>query len=538
MSRRRRAASSPSPSPPSWLTALKPQQLKALSWHYAILAKGTPSHPTRCIDPRKLKRADLHAHIRTNLADVVQPSEAALRDMVVVLKALSDAEVISALAAEAGRGRSGRRSAAAAHSDEQSDSSASESSHSSRHRSALRSNRRESRARSPPPSSTSSRKRHRSPSESPPRGSEEDSSSSSDSRGSRASDDHNSDSDTPSRTHRRSTSTKRRRPLWMACSTPECEGVARQDRIPDYCDKCGKAWRKATTPTSSAAPQRWKRLDRFVYTPLASLTAAPLRATQLASLPDSVVKKAREGQQHYTIADLLCPLAHDGTFSSALLDEQSLVILADSAGTITTRSGSAASEVRSLGTRKRTISSFDQIAEVFMFTLIPVIYEGRPDIGEQLYRLLSAALDISRAHDWRLALQYINLVRHNYWMDPGVRAKHVLNINTTFDLGAYDASTFLIAQTAMPPRHSSPAPSSGGTSQRTASGGKPQVCNDWNRDACTRTACKFAHRCASCGGTHSQTRCTRGSAQQGSQGPRSSTPRHTPAAPSASAGTT
>jgi hypothetical protein len=486
-----------------------------------------------------MNKTELRAHIGTNITDVVQPSKTALRDMVRTLKALSDQDVSAALAPPSGPGRSGRRSAAAAPSNLQPGPPASapasdsdtEPPSSSRHRSQRT---QESRARPSPPRS---RKRHRSRSASPHRDSEEDSSSG-DSRNSGASDDRDMDADTARRSHR-SSSSKRPRTRWMACPNTPCAGEARQDRIPDYCDKCGTAWGKAT-PASSAAPQKWKHLDRFVYTPLASLTAAPLRATQLASLPESVIKKAREGQQHYTIADLLCPLAHDGTFSSALLDEHSLVILADSSGAISARSGAAASEARSLGTRKRTISSLDQIVEVFMFTLIPVIYEGRPDIGERLYRLLSSAVDISRAHDWKLALQYINLVRHNYWMDPGVHSKHVLQIDTAYDLGAYEPSTFLIAQTALS-RASSSAASGGSTPQRNASGGKPQVCNDWNRDACTRTACKFPHRCSTCSGNHPLTRCPRGATQQGT--PHSTNPRNpaaprTPAAPPSAVGTT
>ena len=114
-------------------------------------------------------------------------------------------------------------------------------------------------------------------------------------------------------------------------------------------------------------------------------TAPP---TQLASLPESVINKARGGQQHYTIADLLCPHAHDDTVSSALPDEHSFVFLQDHSSVATAQSGSAASEARSLGSRKRTISSLDHIVEVIMFALIPLTYEGRPDIGEQLYRLL------------------------------------------------------------------------------------------------------------------------------------------------------
>ena len=320
MSARRRASTTPSPSPPStaWLTALKPQQLKAVSWHHALLAKGTTAHLTRCIDPRKLSKADLQAHLLTNIRDIVQPTEAALQDMVIALKALTDTEVVSALASPARESRTGKRSAAPAASEAHSGGrdypSDSEDEPQQRRLSESRVNRRASPARSPPPSSSSSlRKRRRSPSASS-RDLEEDSHSA-DSRGDRVSDEHSSDPDTSGRS--RPTAKRRRR--WMACPNADCENSAKEGHVPDFCDKCGKPWGKAIAATPTTTPQKWKHLDRFVYTPLSSLASAPLRATQLASLPETLIKKAREGQQHYTIADLLCPLAHDGSFSSALI---------------------------------------------------------------------------------------------------------------------------------------------------------------------------------------------------------------------------
>jgi hypothetical protein len=486
------AAPVPPVAPPTaWLNALKLQQLRAISWHYTALAVGKPSLLARRIDPRPLSKVAAYAHILTNIKDVALPSAEALRAMVTTFKNLSDQDVISALETKATRGRGSRPSPLAALSDEPVDAPASESD-----------------PPPPPPPGSNKRKRKRPPTPSLPHDSEDDSSHSVDSRGSRTSIDHGSEPDS----HSRSVPTlkTRIRIIHMQCPTAGCTRIARSDRMPDFCDKCGKAWGRSATTTTTAAPQRWDQLDRFVYTPLATLTAAPFRTTQLAHLPEAMIKKAREGQQHYTIADLLCPLAHDGSFSSALADEHTFVLAMDHSGTLTTRSGAPASDARSLNARKRTISSFEHITEVFVFTLIPIIYEGRPDIAQQLYRLHSAALDISRSHDWKIALQYINHVRYNYWMDPGVRLKHILNIDTTFDLGAFSAPTLLIAQAATPHNR---AQHSGGTSQATA---RAPYCGDWNRNTCTRGAsCKFPHVCSACGGAHQRINCKRNSAQQG-----------------------
>ena len=66
--------------------------------------------------------------------------------------------------------------------------------------------------------------------------------------------------------------------------------MARQGRTPDYCDKCATPWGKAGSTSTS---QRWKHLERFVYTALASLPFGPLRAGNLAPLSETIVKKAR-----------------------------------------------------------------------------------------------------------------------------------------------------------------------------------------------------------------------------------------------------
>ena len=156
------------------------------------------------------------------------------------------------------------------------------------------------------------------------------------------------------------------------------------------------------------------------------------------------------------------------------------------------------------------------IFEVFWFVLIPVIYEGQPDIGQQLCRLLGITFDVARATRWKLALHYINSIRFQHWMDPGVHKRHVLEIDTTRDLGTWEASTFLSGQTLLHTPSSAAALPGGTPSTRGAQGGKPQVCNDWNRDAGTRILCKYPHRCAICGCGHPQIQCNRSSTQTSS----------------------
>ena len=288
--------------------------------------------------------------------------------------------------------------------------------------------------------------------------------------------------------------------IYFGCpaGSAKCSCTARQDQIPSLCPACGTPWAARPLGASgrtNAAPHRRRGLGAFVYTPPSGLASAPFRNVQLAALPNTTIDGARKGQQHYTITDLLCPLALDGTSSSAS-DDHALVLHQDGAGGFTTRTGAAMSEARTLAARTRTLTGFNDIFEVFWYTLVPIVYEGRPDIGQQLFHLLAIAHDIARAHSWRAALQYINLIRHQYWMDPGVHRKHVLDIDTTFDLGKYDVGTFLNAHTLPPTSSGNSGPARG------TPGSRPGVCNDWNRDACTRPQCTFAHRCAICGGGH------------------------------------
>ena len=490
------------PAPPlAWVASLRPQHLRALSWHYALLAQGVPSLSPRRVDPRSMSKENLRAHIYTNLLDVAEPTRAELRDMVAVLKSQSNEEVLAVTSspAEERRGRRGRRSAGVAHLPPSS---------------------------SPVPPEPAPASRRRRPSVSP--GALEDASDSGESETSSVADEHSDDAITPTRPHGTVTRVKRQRLFHIHMSCPSsCGCIARQDQIPAFCPGCGKTWaRPAAGSAATAAPQRWRGLDTFVYTPPSALPVAPYRNVQLASLSNTIVDAARKGQQHYTIADLLCPLAHDGTSASALVDEHSFVLLSDGTGGVTARTGAAASEARSLGARKRAITGMSDIFEVFWFVLIPIIYEGRPDIGQQLCRLLGIAFDVARATSWKLALHYVNSIRFQYWMDPGVHKRHVLEIDTTRDLGMWEASIFLSSQTLL--HTSSSAASPGGTpSTRGAPGGKPHVCNDWNRDACTRTQCKYPHKCAICGGGHPQIRCNRSSTQSSST-QRPAAPKATP----------
>jgi hypothetical protein len=265
-------------------------------------------------------REDLHAHIRTNIKDIVQPAKAQLKAMVAVLKSITDADVVAVVTPPAG-GRRGRRSKRSAANDSADD------------------------PLEPLLPVAPKRKRSRSPS---PLASSEDGASV-DSGGSPPSV-YSDDANTATRARAGGQpATKRQRNVYLACPAL-CGATALLDRIPPYCSQCGKPWAHASAaPTAAQTPQQWRGRDTFVYTPLSELTQTPLRNIQLAALPDTIIKKAREGQQHYIIADLLCPHAHDGISSTALLDEQSLILLSDGTGGITARTGAAACKGSGIG---------------------------------------------------------------------------------------------------------------------------------------------------------------------------------------------
>jgi hypothetical protein len=478
-----------------------------------------------------MNKEDLRTHINTHLRDVLEPAPAVLSEMVAVLKALSDATVLAALVPPAGRvrGRSNRSPPPvgdeAQSNAARSDRSASEEPERSRPGGGETSvNRRESNYQSSATGSStnsSSRKRQRTGDSGDD---EEEDSQSDDSVDSRASDEQSVVTKSSSRTSRRQRRRRVEVQMLESCPSGDCRQVAPVDSIPDFCSSCGKAWRKATT-TTTAIPQKWKHLDRFVYTPLAALASAPFRPTHLAALSESTIKKAREGQQHFILAEFLPPTADDGTHATP----SDAVVVLDQTGAITSATGARAQELRTLAARKRHITGISEIAEVFLFSLIPLVYEGRPDIGEQLYRLLTIAIDIYRCHgnDWRLALRYVNHIRSLYWEDLGVKHRHILSIDTTMDLGLYDSAAFV---SVVVPRHGTPQQntSHASSSSGSAVAGHPKddTCRDWNKGSCTRENCRFGHRCNNCKGDHPRTQCPKvgGGARQTSSTPRSSTP--------------
>ena len=48
------------------------EQLRALSWHYAVAAKGTEHAHALCIDPRQLKKADLRIFLSATVPELVE----------------------------------------------------------------------------------------------------------------------------------------------------------------------------------------------------------------------------------------------------------------------------------------------------------------------------------------------------------------------------------------------------------------------------------------------------------------------------------
>jgi hypothetical protein len=524
--RRRRDTTSPTPPTPpavstAWLTLLKPAQLKAICWHYAALATGTPAQLARRIDPRRWVKADLQAHILTTLSDITPPTLAELTDMTTAFKVVSDAAVLAVLSPPSHSGQTTSASntttttpESTSHGKDERESTANSTATSSSTATPNSTATSNSTASSTTPSrreANVAKKRRRS--------------SHSDDEEDSPSDDSSADEDHQS--NRRSSRRERHTLMVVPCPSSTCKYVAPMTAIPNFCGLCGTAWRPTTTATT-AGPQKWKHLDHHVFTPLAALTTPSLRITTLGLLPESTIKKAREGQQHYTIADLLCPYADDGT--SSVPEEDVVFIASASTGAVSRAMGTRASEARSLASRKRTIKSLDDIVEVFLFTLIPIIYEGRPDICEQLYTLLTIAVDICRNHrgDWNMALQYINGVRLAYWKQPGVQYKHVLNIDTTANLGRFDTEAYVSLV-----HHPAPSPPSSSGGGRAQVAGKPQdnpfkVCLDWNnKGTCTRQPCKFPHRCVACNGDHQRTSssCPHHNTQQASATSRPSTPR-------------
>jgi hypothetical protein len=210
-----------------------------------------------------------------------------------------------------------------------------------------------------------------------------------------------------------------------------------------FCLQCGQPWKggvpssssSATSTTATAAsshPTTWPGLASFTPTTVANMARQfPDRSTELSPIPSTVIDKARAGQQHYTLTDLLQPRAPDpSAASSFVLSDKAFLMRFDDDGGFKKDSGiDATRATTSLKQRKRKLTSFADIAEVILFVLIPRIYHDRPDISEQLLSLLSIAHEINRRYLFPVAIQYVDNIRFNHFNFVPPKT-HVLHIST------------------------------------------------------------------------------------------------------------
>ena len=245
------------------------------------------------------------------------------------------------------------------------------------------------------------------------------------------------------------------------------------ERTPSFCFECGNAWGvpvgksnppvgvAATTTTTMAVtptPTTWAGAASFRPSPASSLVpASHSRTPGLAQLDERTIKHAREGKQHYTLADLLPLRAEDESSASSAGLSESAILLDARDGVLISAFGAAATSARTAPARRRAIAGFSDITEIIVFSLIGIIYVDRPDIGQQLLRLLFIAQDLTRAYGWNFALRYIDLVRSKFHhSDGGQRGQHCLLINTVYDMGVRDRLGRTPTPTAATPASANP----------------------------------------------------------------------------------
>jgi hypothetical protein len=234
-------------------------------------------------------------------------------------------------------------------------------------------------------------------------------------------------------------------------------------------------------------------------------------------LDEKIIKHAREGKQHYSLTDLLQLRAEDRSAMSSAALSETAILLDPLEGKLISAVGAAVTSARTAAARRRTITSFTDIAEAIIFSLIGTIYVDRPDIGEQLLALLVIAQDLTRAWGYALAQDYVERVRIKFYeSEGGPRGRHCLQINSRYDMGKSDIELLLHVKMnhQLPPGRENSNPNRGGT----ASGDSKQreksdaICRGWNAGTCARKAadCKYVHRCSACNAAdHPASRCTR-----------------------------
>jgi hypothetical protein len=341
--------------------------------------------------------------------------------------------------------------------------------------------------------------------------------------------------------------------VMVMCPKTTCQAMMPRDQLPAYCAECGTPWgaRSAfsshtTTTAATPTPRIWQQAATFRPATLPSLIPQlEARQTDLTTPLDSIIKKAREGTQHYTLADLMHPRAFDNILSSALEDERSILLRmsATDGSTIMTSSGAEVSLAKSQAARRRPINGMADIDEVFFHSLFALIYHDRPDICQHLFSLLVTAHDIDRRHGWRVAHVYIESIRRTFWQKGGGSGgTHVTDITLSpgFDQGTLRQSVLDASMSAgTTTNHNTPPPNTGGAGQprgRTATQAGPAsgVCNDWNRGRCKRTNCRYTHSCSSCGSTtHSAQHCSTTTTQPAASTAHATSPTATVAATTA-----
>ena len=518
------------------------QHLQALAWHYANQAKGTETASVRCIDVHALKIRALRAHLRDHVPDAVHPTPQQLTGMVgAYMRQAKNARMVAAMLAAATSGPRSSRSSASA------------------------------------PTSAAQRQQQQ---QQPADGKEDEEEEKGPAIDSNDDDDDDGQQDiqalasvsfTPSSSGRQVAKRRQQaaasdvgrdgrsdakrlafsRPagvsfgsslypqaltVCLSCGQP-CPVLAGQ-AVPT-CSECLQQQLAAfsqlpqhPSATASASPT-WSGAATWTHPALSTLVpSSAIRSRDLAQLDAKIIKSAREGKQHYPLADLLRPFAESSTASSSVLDHEHTIVFSTHGGQLAQLTGAAATAARKAPVRRRFISSFLEVVEVFLFSLITPIYDGRPDLAAQTFALLGLAQELARIHNLEIAVQYVNEVRQQFFNAPGgALNRHVYTIDTTYNMGALDQNIwFKVCSPAMggqqrqQPRAALTGPAASFSS--TSGAASNAICRNFNAGRCTRQPCKFLHHCQQCnnpGHTAQQCAASHASAQQGG-GRRGTTP--------------
>ena len=292
-------------------------------------------------------------------------------------------------------------------------------------------------------------------------------------------------------------------------------------RPPSFCSECAHPWGvpvgraprakastadEAGTATATTTPTAWADAARFKPAPISALGLDPhSRAPGLAGLDEKIIKHAREGKQHYALADLLQLRAEDRTAASSVALSESAILFDPREGTLTSAVGAAATSARSAAARRRTITGFSEISETIFFSLIGTIYVDRPDIGQQLLGLLIIAQDLTRSRGWTFALDYVEAVRLKFYHSTGGPCgRHCLAINSEYNMGKKDADVLFDTKLYHHGSHTGKENTPSNANRGELGDGKlrktTETCRGWNSGTCARKPadCRYAHRCSTC----------------------------------------